>query len=174
MVNKSAVSILSQNKLKLTPQRIAILDVILSIREHPTAELVYGYLRLSHPHISIGTIYKTLDLFAAKGIITRIPSMTDQMKYDAVHEKHHHLYCPDNDRIEDFYDEELYTMISNYLNKKKIPNFTIEDFKLHVIGKFTSPPEPSGKSKIKKKSGNNLQEKPTNRVTKRPGKLEKE
>lgn len=156
MVNKSAVTILAQNKLKLTPQRIAILDVILSIREHPTAELVHDYLRLSHPHISIGTIYKTLDLFAAKGIITRIPSMTDQMKYDAVPEKHHHLYCPDNDRIEDFYDEELYEMIKNYLDKKKLPDFTIEDFKLHVIGKFTSPPEPAGKSKIKKKSGNNL------------------
>lgn len=153
MVNKTAVSILAQNKLRLTPQRIAIMDVILSIKEHPTAELVHDYLSLSHPHISIGTIYNTLDLFADKGIITRIPSLADQMKYDAVAEKHHHLYCPENGRIEDFYDEELYLIIKNHLDKKKIPDFIIEDFKVHIIGKFTLPPEPAVKSKTKKKSG---------------------
>lgn len=153
MVNKSAVNILSQNKLKLTPQRIAILDVILSIKEHLSAELIHDYLRVSHPHISIGTIYKSLDLFTAKGIITRIPSITDQMRYDGVPEKHHHLYCPDSDQIADYYDEDLYQLIKKYLDKKKIPDFIIEDFKLHIIGKFITASEPNKKTgKMKKKS----------------------
>lgn len=153
MVNKSAVNILAQNKLKLTPQRIAILDVILSIKEHLSAELIHDYLRISHPHISIGTIYKTLDLFTAKGIVSRIPSLSDQMRYDGIPEQHHHLYCPDSDQIADYFDEDLYQIIKKYLDKKEIPDFVIEDFKLYITGKFISDSEPNKKTeKIKKKS----------------------
>lgn len=156
MVNKSAVNILAQNKLKLTPQRIAILDVILSIKEHLSAELIHSYLSVSHPHISIGTIYKTLDLFTAKGIITRVPSTTDQKRYDAIHEKHHHLYSPDSDQIADYYDETLYQMIKKYLEEKQIPDFIIEDFKLHIIGKFMTDTESNKKTvKMKKKPDTN-------------------
>jgi len=58
------------------------------------------------------------------------------MRYDAEVESHHHLYCSESDRIEDFVDTELNEMIEKYFEKKKIPDFKIEDVKLQIIGKF--------------------------------------
>jgi Fur family peroxide stress response transcriptional regulator len=46
------------------------------------------------------------------------------------------LYCSDSDRIEDFVDDELNEMIEKYFEKKKIPDFKIEDVKLQIIGRF--------------------------------------
>ncbi len=59
------------------------------------------------------------------------------MRYDAIIEKHHHLYCSESDRIEDFYDNELNDILETYLKNKKIPNFKIEDIKLQIVGRFT-------------------------------------
>jgi Fur family peroxide stress response transcriptional regulator len=58
------------------------------------------------------------------------------MRYDAILEKHHHLYCSESDRIEDYMDDELNKLIENYFEKKNIPDFKIEDIKLQIIGKF--------------------------------------
>ena len=58
------------------------------------------------------------------------------MRYDAVTENHHHLHCAESHRIEDFFDKNLDTMIENYLKEKKIPNFSIENIKLQIIGRF--------------------------------------
>ena len=58
------------------------------------------------------------------------------MRYDAVMERHHHLYCSESDRIEDYENEELNEMLEKYFEKKKIPDFNIEDIKLQIIGKF--------------------------------------
>lgn len=60
------------------------------------------------------------------------------MRYDAVNEKHHHLYCSQSDRIEDYYDEELNHLLEKYLKNKNIKNFKIEDFKLQLIGTFSN------------------------------------
>ncbi len=137
MVNISVVELLSKHGLKITPQRIAILDVILNHKEHPTAETICSLLKSNHPNISTGTIYKTLDTFTSKGIIMKVYSESETIRYDPVTEKHHHLYNIDTGRIEDYYDSNLNELINNYLKKKNIPNFNIEDFKLQILGKFT-------------------------------------
>ena len=137
MANKSIIKILVQNDLKVTPQRIAILEIILTLENHPTADNITEYLRLSHPNISLGTIYKTLDTFLKKGIIHKVHNNNDFMRYDAIIEKHHHLYSSESDRIEDYIDEKLNEIIEKYFENIEIPGFTIEDIKLQIIGKFT-------------------------------------
>lgn len=128
---------LSEHGLKITPQRIAILDVIMALNCHPTADIICDHLRINYPHISIGTIYKTLDAFLSKGIIKKVQSEADTARYDGVHERHHHLYCAETERIEDYYDDGLYKMVNDYLRKKRIKNFVMEDFKIQITGKFT-------------------------------------
>ena len=76
------------------------------------------------------------------------------MRYDAIIEKHHHLYCSESDRIEDFYDDELNEIIDNYLKNKKIPNFKIEDIKLQIVGKFTDNVANRSSQKTKANSNN--------------------
>ena len=136
MANKSIIKTLVQSNLKVTPQRIAILEVILTLENHPTAEKITEYLRLTHPNISLGTIYKTLDTFLKKGIINKVHSNSDLMRYDGIIEKHHHLYSSESERIEDYTDEKLTRIIEKYFKKIEIPGFTIEDIRIQIIGKF--------------------------------------
>jgi Fur family peroxide stress response transcriptional regulator len=138
MVNKTAVKILVEKNLKVTPQRIAVLDILLNMDNHPSAEDIAEYMRLSFPHVPIGTVYKILEVFVEKGIVNRVKTADDTLRYDAVQEKHHHLYSSQSDQIVDYYDDELNKILEDHFRKKQIPDFKIEDIKLQIIGKFTN------------------------------------
>jgi Fur family peroxide stress response transcriptional regulator len=122
--------------LKVTPQRMAILEAIIQLKNHPTAENIIDYIRNNHPNIATATVYKVLDALVAKELIERVKTEKDVMRYDAVIESHHHLYCSESERIEDFVDAELNEMIEKYFERKQIPGFRIEDVKLQIKGKF--------------------------------------
>jgi Fur family peroxide stress response transcriptional regulator len=127
---------LSEKKMKVTPQRLAVLEALYKLNNHPTAENVIDFIRKNHPNIAIGTVYKVLDALAEKQIIRKVKTDKDIMRYDGVMENHHHLYCEESDRIEDYLNEELSSVINKYFKKRKIPNFKIKDIKLQIIGKF--------------------------------------
>ena len=137
MVDKTVIRILTENNLKITPQRIAVLEAIIGLNNHPSTEYLLQYLQLNFPHVAPGTVYRMLDTFVSKGIVKIIRTDDETIRYDAVLDRHHHLYCAASERIEDFYDEKLNQILDNYFKNKKIPNFKIEDFKLQLVGKFT-------------------------------------
>lgn len=122
--------------LKVTPQRIAILEAISNMRNHPTADHVIEYIRKNHPNIATGTVYKVLDALAEHELIRKVKTDRDVMRYDAFLENHHHLYCMESDRIEDYVDDELNLLLEEYFHRKKIPDFQIQDIKLQIVGKF--------------------------------------
>ncbi|MCF8230999.1 MAG: transcriptional repressor [Bacteroidales bacterium] len=123
--------------LKVTPQRMAILEAVYDLNNHPTADQIKEYIQENHPSIAVGTIYKTLDTLGEKGLIERVKTEKDVMRYDIVTKKHHHLYSNESDRIEDYFDDELNKMLEEYFRKHQIKNFKIDDFKIHLTGKFT-------------------------------------
>lgn len=125
--------------LKVTPQRMAILDAIIKLKNHPTADLIIEHIRRNHPNISVATVYKVLDVLVLNGLINKVKTEKDIMRYDAVMESHHHIYCSDSERIEDYQDLELSELLAAYFRKRKIPGFEIEDLKLQIIGKYTHP-----------------------------------
>ena len=137
MNKQEIIDILVKKGLKVTPQRIAILEVVYNLKNHPTTENIIESIRKNNPNISVGTIYKTMETFAEKGIIKKMSTEKDITRYETVSRKHHHLYCPRPERIEDFYDEELDKLIVNYLSHKNIPDFKVEDIKIQIIGEFT-------------------------------------
>jgi Fur family peroxide stress response transcriptional regulator len=49
---------LKEKGLKVTPQRVAIYEAIVNLKNHPTAENVIEYIKANHPNISVGTVYK--------------------------------------------------------------------------------------------------------------------
>ncbi|MDX9772811.1 MAG: transcriptional repressor [Bacteroidales bacterium] len=128
---------LKDQGLKITPQRLAVIEAVDVLRDHPTAEEVARFIRDKYPSIATGTVYKTLDTLVEKDILKRVKTDRGLLRYDAVRESHHHLYCAESDRIEDYYDPELTDMINHYFEKKEIRNFRIEDIKLQIVGEFT-------------------------------------
>jgi Fur family transcriptional regulator, peroxide stress response regulator len=138
-VKKENIGIdLKNSHLKVTPQRIAVLEALNSLKDHPTADKIKEYVVKNHPNIAVGTIYKTLETFVEKGLVKKVKTEKDVMRYDAILDKHHHLYCEDTERIEDFFDENLNAMLEEYFKKKKIPDFKIKDIKLQIIGAFNN------------------------------------
>jgi Fur family transcriptional regulator, peroxide stress response regulator len=127
---------LIEKGLKVTPQRIAILEAIVKLNNHPTADNIIDYIRKNHPNIATATVYKVLDALVSNKLINKVKTERDVMRYDAIMENHHHIYFSDSDKIEDYNDNELNELLEKYFEKKKIPDFKIEDIKLQIIGKF--------------------------------------
>ena len=129
---------LQEKKLKVTPQRMAIYEAIVKLNNHPTAENVIDYIKANHPNISVGTVYKVLDSLVENELLKKVKTEKDIMRYDAVISNHHHLYCAETDRIEDFEDKKLNDIINNYFNTHRIKNFKIHDIKLQITGQFNT------------------------------------
>jgi Fur family peroxide stress response transcriptional regulator len=133
--------ILKERGLKVTPQRLAVYEAVDLLHDHPTAEEVSQFIRKKHPDIATGTVYKTLDTLVENDILKRVKTERGLLRYDSVREVHHHLYCTDCDRIEDYSDSELTEMLYSYFERKQIPDFKIEDIRLQIMGQFTDRKE---------------------------------
>lgn len=135
-------NILINKSLKITPQRLAVLDALHNLDMHPTADIIIDFIKDHHPSIAIGTVYRTLDTFVEKGIVTKVKTEKDAMRYDVILKKHHHLYCLGSERIEDFFDEELDNLLNAYFREKEIPGFIVEDVRIQIIGNFINEDSP--------------------------------
>jgi len=106
------------------------------MKYHPTANQVLKVVHEHHPEISLATIYNTLEVFVEKGLVRKVKTDKDTMRYDALIEPHHHLYCYKSDRIEDYFNDDLAILISDYFKDHQIKDFEVDDIKLQIIGKF--------------------------------------
>ena len=129
---------LTEKGLKITPQRISILEAVYTLNNHPTAENIIECIHGAHPNIATGTVYKVLETLVDNQIIQKVKTDKDIMRYEGVTEKHHHLYCSDCDMIKDYFDEELDALLKDYFEKKQISDFKIEDIILQINGTFTN------------------------------------
>jgi Fur family peroxide stress response transcriptional regulator len=122
--------------LRVTPQRLSIFGAIIKLNNHPTAEDIIGFIKKNHPNIATGTVYKVLESLVENGLVKKVKTEKDIMRYDAVMENHHHLYCSESDKIADYYNEEIIDLLAAYFKEHEIPDFEIGDIKLQINGKF--------------------------------------
>lgn len=127
---------LIEKGLRITPQRMSILEAIYNIN-HPTAEEIIKYIRQKHSNIATGTVYKVLDTFLQKGLIKKATTDKDIIRYDGLIIHHHHLYSSEGILIKDYVDEELDKILTEYFKNKRIKDFKIEEITLQIKGKFT-------------------------------------
>ncbi len=132
---------LKDAELRVTLQRHAILEAVYSLGNHPSAEQVIDYIRVRYPGIATGTVYNVLDVMVESGLVKRVKTDKDAMRYDAIMNRHHHIYCAETDRIEDYFDEELDELLQAYFRKKKLQDFKIEDIILQIKGNFNDNSE---------------------------------
>ncbi len=125
--------------LKVTQQRLVIYEALVEAENHPTAEEVYEKTKKRNPSISLGTVYKTLEIFVNKGLINRVNTPKGNMRYDGIIENHNHIYFRNTNEIMDFKDDHLAELIVNYLKGRKITNFNIKDIRLHITGDKIDP-----------------------------------
>jgi Fe2+ or Zn2+ uptake regulation protein len=95
------VALLKSHHLKVTYQRLRILEYIDHHRNHPTADTIYTVLRKDNPSLSRTTVYNTLDILTDAGIVHRLTICPTEHRYDITQEMHHHFICKECHRIYD-------------------------------------------------------------------------
>jgi Fur family ferric uptake transcriptional regulator len=73
----------------MTNQRQVILEEIQKVNTHPTADEVYETVRKRLPRISLGTVYRNLEILSACGLIQKIGPLSNQMRFDGITKKHY-------------------------------------------------------------------------------------
>jgi len=110
---------LKERGLRITPQRLLILEAIISQEGHPTAEDIHR----SIPYTSLTTIYNNLKLFVKLGILNELPYGNSLSKYELNHSKHYHVICQKCGKIVDF----------NYPNLKEVEHVASELTNYHIL-----------------------------------------
>lgn len=90
-----------RSDIRLTPQRIAILDVLRSTESHPDASWVYDQVRKQVPHISLATVYRNLTRLAEAGLIAKLELEGQVSRWDARTQAHSHIVCSFCGRVVD-------------------------------------------------------------------------
>jgi Fur family peroxide stress response transcriptional regulator len=78
---------------KYSRQREAIKDYLAQTVEHPTADTVYMNIRSIYPNISLGTVYRNLNLLADQGEILKINCQDGCDRFDGNVKPHYHFLC---------------------------------------------------------------------------------
>lgn len=87
---------LQERGYRLTPQRAMVWDVLLAGGGHLTAEQIHEGIAQRWPRVNISTVYRTLDLLVAEGLVREAPLGGDRRVYEAAGRDagdHHHLVC---------------------------------------------------------------------------------
>ena len=101
---------LEGKSLRMTAQRQAIIDTVFSTEEHFTAEQLLDWARARDKSVSRATIYRTLPLLTASGLVREMDFGKDYKFYDpnyAEHPNHNHIICEDCERIVEFESDQI-------------------------------------------------------------------
>ncbi|MBG0775417.1 MAG: transcriptional repressor [Desulfovibrionaceae bacterium] len=90
-----------QSAKRMTIQRRVILEELRKVTSHPTADEVYEMVRRRLPRVSLGTVYRNLDLLAESGEILKLERAGAQMRFDGNAEDHYHVRCVRCGRVAD-------------------------------------------------------------------------
>ena len=123
--------ILREKGLKVTPQRIAVYNMLMNTYEHPNAEMIYKPLEPTTPTMSLAPVYKTLDFFKQLGLVQELNVGEPSSRYDAVVQCHPHTVCKVCGKVEDLHMEQL-----TEVAKKLVPDldFDVEMEQLILYG----------------------------------------
>ena len=127
---------MSEKGLKVTPQRIRVLEEIYKLDNHPTADDIIRQVHLTNPNIASGTVYNVLDTLVENGLIKRVKTEHGVMHYDGDMAQHHHIYCAECDHIDNYHSEELDELLRHFFEQNKINNFSIDEVVVNISGRF--------------------------------------
>lgn len=94
--------LLREHTLKVTPQRMGILDEI-SKAGHIDIDHLYEVVHASFSSISLATVYKNVNQMYEKGILEAIKVPQHKLRYEIAKEPHIHLACDSCGNVEDMY-----------------------------------------------------------------------
>lgn len=120
-----------ENQMRMTKQRQIILEELRKVTSHPTADEVYQMVRKRMPKISLGTVYRNLEILSSLGNVQKISVGGTQKRFDGDISLHSHIRCNECGRVADL-DLKLESAIESKANK--LTDFSILGHRLEFIG----------------------------------------
>ena len=87
--------------MRYSRQRDAVLEVVRSTFEHPTAEWVYKTTRKRLPNVGLGTVYRNLKALVDEGLVREVRTEDQAVRYDGNVGEHYHIRCVSCGRVSD-------------------------------------------------------------------------
>ena len=85
---------LQEAGMRITPQRVAVCQLLTTSKEHPTATMIYENLKPRFSSLSLATVYNTLDTLVGLGVVNVLGHAGDDtVHYDADINPHVNLAC---------------------------------------------------------------------------------
>lgn len=104
----TSTHILRQHGLRVTPQRLLLVDAARNLPDHFTAEDVYRKMRETYPAVSLVSVYRGLEALRKIGLVTRTALGDSSAAYEwAQGKRHHHLICNHCGTVQQLDDCEL-------------------------------------------------------------------
>jgi Fur family ferric uptake transcriptional regulator len=123
--------LLPRSRLRMTRQRQVILEELRKMKSHPTADELYETIRKRIPHISLGTVYRNLDLLARDGFIRKLELGGTQKRFDGDTTAHYHMRCVNCGRVDDAH---VGTISAIEEAAKEMTDYEIIEHRLEFIG----------------------------------------
>ena len=116
---------------RMTDQRKIILEELVRMRSHPTADELYAVVRRRLPSISLGTVYRNLEVMSEAGLIQKLEHAGSKKRYDGCTERHYHARCVSCGTVHDI---EADTTLDLDRLSEAVPGFAVTDHRVELIG----------------------------------------
>ena len=113
--------------MRLTNQRRIIMEQLRSVTSHPTEDEIYGMVREKMPRISLGTVYRNLEVLSSLGLVRKLENAAGQKRFDGDMSPHHHIRCEICGKVGDIFDAPDISGIEQKLGTDfQITGYTLE------------------------------------------------
>ena len=118
-------------KYKRSKQREAMLELLRQTEIHPTADWLHLKLKKEFPSLSLGTVYRNLNILAEQKLILKLPFSDTHDRYEVIKCPHYHLVCERCGSVQDF-NMPHYTEINK--QAQKMSRFSISRHRIDFFG----------------------------------------
>jgi len=131
VIDKELSRAFRSKNIRMTRQRRAILGVLRSTDLHPTADWIYEKVREILPNISLGTVYRNLNILKEHELLRELNYSDEVSHFDGNAENHYHFICQNCKRIFDI-DEPVDIQLDRRISSKT--GFEIDHHRLEFYG----------------------------------------
>ena len=117
--------------LRMTRQRKVIVEELRKVNTHPSADEIYEMVRKRLPRISLGTVYRNLEILSKNGKIQKLELGCKLKRFDGIADNHYHIRCLHCDRVVDAPAD--FDVAVNH-DLKSVTDFKIIGHRLEFIG----------------------------------------